>query len=174
MGVWSWLEDLGMGGRGPSKTPKEILKLHGSWRANVRGDEPQAEKAPPTMRCPSWLQAEAKRAWKKIVKQMGIMGILTYADENLVSRYCETWARWRRANEFIIEKGEGYPVMRDGKIVSVHKFPQTVVASQLLSELIKMEDRMGLSPGARASLAIENTGRVKNESPEKAAFFQVG
>ena len=160
-----------MGLRGPTRTSKDVLKMRGSWLADSRGDEPQAEKASPTMRCPSWLQAEAKRAWKKIVKQMGIMGILTYADENLVARYCETWARWRRANQFIIEKGEGYPVTRDGKIVSVHKFPQTVVASQLLSELTKMEDRMGLSPGSRASLAIENTGKLANESPEKAAFF---
>ena len=157
-----------MGLRGPSKTPKHVLSVRGSWRADARGKEPQAEKAPSTMRCPSWLQDEAKRAWKKVVRQMGVMGVLTLADENLIARYCATWARWRRADAFVVEKGEGYEVTRDGKVVSVHKYPQTTVASQLLSELTKMEDRMGLSPAARASLAVET---VIHESPEIARLF---
>lgn len=160
-----------MGKRGPSRTPHEILKVRGSWRGEYRGDEPKAEPATCSMRGPTWLQDEAKKAWKKVVKQMSLMGILTRADEHLIIRYCETWARWLKANQFIQDKGEGYPVMRDGKIVSIHKYPQTVVASQLLSELIKMEDRMGLSPGARASLSVEAKGGLANELPEKARFF---
>ncbi len=98
--------------------------------ANARGDEPQAEKAV-ALPCPRWLSAEGKRAWKQVVKQMGIMGILTLADVNVVARYCDVWARWRKAHAFVMEKGEGYPIMRDGKIVGAHRYPQTTVATQL-------------------------------------------
>ncbi len=163
-----------MGARGPSKTPQEILKLSGSWRGD-RGGEPKAEPATPkSLRCPSWLRPMAKTAWRKVVRQMSLMGILTMADENLVARYCQTWARWREADDFIAENGEGYEVLKDGKVVSVHKYPQTVVVSHLLPQLTSMEDRMGLSPGARANLAIENKGVLSNEPKSKARFFETG
>ncbi len=160
-----------MGKGGPSKTPKEVLKMTGGWRGEYRGDEPKAESANSSMRCPARIKGEARRVWRRIVKQMAIMGILTYADENLLALYCRTWARWDRADTFVEENGEGWPVMKDGKVVSVHKYPQTVVATQLLASLVSMGDRLGLSPGARASLAIEGKGKVQGESPEKAAFF---
>ncbi len=96
------------------------------------------------------------------------------ADENLVARYCQAWARWRAADEFIAAKGEGYPVYKDGKVASIHKYPHTVVASQLLFELTRMEDRLGLSPSARASLAVENKGKIEHEPEEKARFFRAG
>lgn len=160
-----------MGKAGPTRTSKDVLKLRGSWRGDSRGEEPQAEPAPRSMQCPSWVSDEGKRVWRLIVKQMGVMGILTKADVNVVARYCDVWARWRKAHAFVMEKGEGYPVMRNGEIVSVHRYPQTTVASQLLSELTKMEDRMGLSPGARAGLALENKGVLSNEPASKARFF---
>ena len=162
-----------MGTRGPSKTPQDILKLSGSWRGD-RGGEPKAEPATPkSLRCPSWLSPLGKRTWKKIVKQLGVMGILTFADEILVGRYCDVYARRRKAHDYVMLKGEGYPVLRDGKVVSVHKYPQTVVASQLLPQLTAMEDRIGLSPGARANLAIENKG-LSNEPKSKERFFKTG
>ncbi len=101
---------------------------------------------------------------------MGVMGKLTMADENLVARYCQTWARWRAADEFIAAKGEGYPVYKDGKVASIHKYPHTVVASQLLSELTRMEDRLGQSPPALASPAVESKEKLENEPEEKARF----
>lgn len=163
-----------MGSRGPSKTPQDLLKLSGSWRGD-RGGEPKAEPATPkSLRCPSWLSPLGKRTWKKTVKQLGVMGILTFADEVFIAQYCAVYARWRRAYDYVMEKGEGYPVLRDGKVVSVHKYPQTVVASQLLSDLVKMQDRLGLSPGARANLAIENKGVLSNEPASKSRFFKTG
>lgn len=104
------------------------------------------------------------------MKQLGMMGILTFADEILVGRYCDVYARWRRAHAFVMEHGEGYESKRDGKTI-ILKFPQMAVASQLNSELTKMEDRMGLSPGARANLAIDIKG-LTHESPSKARFFK--
>ena len=159
-----------MGSRGPSKTSKAVLKMRGSWLADSRGDEPQAE-APRSLRCPSWVSAEGKRAWKIVVKQMGAMRILTMADVNVVSRYCDVWARWRKAHDFVMEKGEGYPVMRKGEIVAMHKYPQTTVANQLLSELVRLEDRMGLSPASRTSLAVDSKA-VLHEPASKARFFK--
>ncbi len=160
-----------MGSRGPSRTSKTVLKVRGSWLADVRGDEPKAEPATPkSLRRPSWLSPEGKRAWRQVVRQMAAMGILTMADVNIVARYCETWSRWRRALAFIMEHGEGYESKRDGKTIML-KYPQMAVAAQLDGALAKMEDRLGLSPGSRANLAIDIKG-LSNEPASKARFFK--
>lgn len=159
---------------GPKRKPKEILKLSGTWRGKQRGDEPKAESAT-KLKCPAWLKPKGKTAWRKVVKQMAIMGILTMADENLIARYAQTWANWRDADAFIADKGVGYPIYKDGKVVSVHKYPHTAYANQLLSELTRMESLMGMSPSARASLAVDNkNNKVSNESKEKSRFFATG
>ncbi len=93
------------------------------------------------------------------------------ADADIIARYSDTMARWRAARKFIREKGEGYPVYRDGQIVAVRKYPHTVIASQLLSDLDRMGSLMGLSPGARANLAIDHKGALSNEPQSKARFF---
>lgn len=161
-----------MGRRGPSKTPQDILKLSGSWRGE-RGGEPKAEPATSkSLRCPSWLSPLGKRTWKKIVQQLGVMGILTFADEILVARYCDVYALWRNAHDHVMKHGVSYEAIRDGA-ASFHKYPETVVQAQLLPQLTAMEDRMGLSPGARANLAIDNKG-LSNEPKSKDRFFKGG
>lgn len=158
---------------GPKKKPKAILQLSGSWRGKARGKEPEAEP-PDKLRCPAWLEPIAKTTWRNVVQQMKTMGILSMADADMVARYSDTMARWRAARKFIREKGEGYPVYKDGHIVAVRKYPHTVAASQLLSDLDRMANLLGLSPSARASLAVENKGQIEHEPDEKARFFRAG
>ena len=116
----------------------------------------------------------AKRTWRKVLKQMGVMGILTMADADLVAVYCDTMARWRDARKFIAKNGEGFPIHENGHIVAYRKYPRTVGATQLLSDLRGMWSLMGLSPSARASLAVENKGKIEHEPEEKARFFRAG
>ncbi len=59
-------------------------------------------------------------------------------------------------------------------MVSIHKYPHTAYANQLLSELRSMESLMCLSPAARASLAVDNKNKVGNEPEEKSRFFAAG
>ncbi len=159
-----------MGKHGPKKTPTEILKLSGTWRGKKRGAEPQPEKAEGKLRRPSWVRKDARAFWRRTVRQLGIMGVLTMADECLVARYANVFARWRAADAFVAEHGEADTVRRKGKMVCGRKFPQGVEASRLLSELLKMEQLMGLSPSARADLAIENK-EPQNEPDDVREFF---
>ena len=54
-----------MGKRGPPRTPTSVLKLRGSWRGNVRGDEPEPKHDRPQF--PEWLSAEERAAWDRVV-----------------------------------------------------------------------------------------------------------
>ena len=63
-----------MGRRGPPPTPTPMLKLRGSWRADVNRAEPQPEMGKP--KCPDWIDVYAKAAWKQLVPQLEQMGVL--------------------------------------------------------------------------------------------------
>lgn len=140
-----------MGKRGPAKTPTETLKLRGSWRADVRKNEPQPEKGRP--RCPKWLRPMAKRYWKRLVPQLDEMGILTLIDGNALARYCQVMAKWREAEEFLASHGDLYPVKDEaGNVVRFKQYPQVSTAMKLADQALRLEQQFGLTPSARAGL----------------------
>ena len=140
-----------MGKRGPAATPTETLKLRGSWRADVRKNEPQPEKGRP--KCPKWLRPKAKMYWKRLVPQLDDMGILTLVDGNALARYCQTMAKWREAEEFLASHGELYPVKDEGgNVLRFKQYPQVSTAIKLADQALRLEQQFGLTPAARAGL----------------------
>src|SRR5438552_1152817 len=99
-----------MGRRGPRPTPTEILKLRGSTLVTERRVKSEAKGPPGKPTCPSWLDANAKGAWRQLVPMLEEMGVLTRIDGNALTRYCRMWSRWRKAEEFLESKGEVYPI----------------------------------------------------------------
>ncbi len=154
-----------MGKRGPAKTPTVILARRGSWRANDRPSEAQFEDDVP--KCPVWLRAEAKEAWEKLVPRLAaVPGLLKSVDRNALSRYCQTWAKWRACEDFIAKHGDVYPIKdKDGAIVDFKQYPQVNTAIKLGAQLDAIEKQFGMNPSARASLNLSATP----PSPENAA-----
>ena len=130
------------------------LRLRGSPLANSRRPEVRAPEGRPA--CPRWLRKDARAMWKHLVPLLERMGVLTLADGNCLARYCEFWARWRAASEFVAKNGEGYPIKdKNDKVIGFKKFPHTVVARQLGAELLRLELQLGLTPAARVGLPRE-------------------
>ena len=65
--------------------------------------EPKPEKKAP--RCPSWLEDEAKKEWKRMAKVLENMGLLTEMDMAAFAGYCQAYARWKEAEEFLTQHG---------------------------------------------------------------------
>ena len=146
-----------MGTRGPPPAPTRVLQLRGSWRANRNKDEPKAERGRP--RCPKWILKEGQNVWKRLVEQLDNMGILTHADENALARYCQLWARWRKAEEHlkkfgmcqIVKESHGYG-KKQWTSTMRQPWPEVKIASELSAQLTKIEQTFGLTPSARARL----------------------
>ena len=160
-----------MGKRGPARTPTGLLKMRGSWRADQRVDEPEPERRRPA--CPNWLMTEAKRVWRLLIPQLAKMGVLGRCDRNLLARYCQTWAKWREAEEWIMQHGDFIAIHdKGGNIIEVKQVPQVNRAIKLSEQLLRFEKECGLTPSARAGLAKPKSNALENRGKGKDRFFQ--
>lgn len=89
-------------GRKPKPTAVKVLEGNPGKRS-LNTAEPKPEKKAP--RCPSWLEDEAKKEWKRMSKQLEQLGILTEIDMTAFAGYCQAYARWKEAEEFITQHG---------------------------------------------------------------------
>lgn len=157
-----------MGLRGPKPTPTKILEARGSWRARLNRDEPVPEQGAP--RCPSWLSKAGKAAWKTLVPELVRVGIFAKIDANAFSRYCDTFARWRIARDFLAEHGDCFPIKKKDKVVGMKVFPQARLYLALSAQLDRLEAQFGLNPSARSR--IEASG-IQDETTQPAEIFEL-
>ena len=85
-------------GRKPKPTALKMLEGNPGGRP-LNTKEPKPEKKAP--RCPSWLEDEAKKEWKRMAKVLEQMGLLTEMDMAAFAGYCQAYARWKEAEEFL-------------------------------------------------------------------------
>lgn len=146
-----------MAGKGRPPKPTAIKKLEGNpGKRPLNKNEPQPKKRAP--RCPSWLEKDAKKEWRRLVKELEELGLLTSLDWGIFAGYCQSYARWKEAEEFISKHGSisktssGY----------IQQIPQVSIAQQNLKQMRTLGSELGLSPSARSRIQVDN----KNKSIE--------
>ncbi|MGI6721768.1 MAG: phage terminase small subunit P27 family [Anaerovoracaceae bacterium] len=93
-----------MAQRGRKPKPTELKVLEGNpGKRTLNKNEPRPDKKAP--RCPSWLEDEAKKEWKRMGKVLEQMGLLTDMDMAAFAGYCQAFARWKEAEEFLTQHG---------------------------------------------------------------------
>lgn len=104
-------------------------------------------------RCPEWLEDDAKKEWKRLGKVLAEMGMLTEIDRASFAGYCQAYARWKGAEEFITRHGD---IVRtpNGYLQQV---PQVSIAQTNLKIMLKFCEQFGLTPSARSRLIGEET-----------------
>ena len=143
-----------MGERGPARVPIKVLSMRGSWRAKRRAGEPAPKPGRP--RCPGWLRPEAKQAWKRLVHHLDHMGILGQCDEMAIAQYCQTWAMWREAHEWLREHGDVHPEKDGaGRVIGLKEYPQVIRVIRLGEQLLRLAKQFGLTPAARANMSVD-------------------
>lgn len=140
-----------MATRGRKPTPTAIKELEGNpGRRKLNYREPRPErKAPP---CPKWLEPEAKKEWRRLAGKMELMGVLTEVDMTAFAGYCQAYARWKEAEEFISQHGtivrtpSGY----------WQQVPQVSIAQTYLKVMQKLAEQFGLTPSSRSRIIADS------------------
>lgn len=143
-------------GRKPKPTALKVLEGNpGKRKLNDR------EPVPPKgdVRCLSWLMPEAKKEWKRLAPSLETMGVLTMADLTAFAGYCQAFARWKEAEEFITQHGSIFKTPSG----YVQQVPQVSIAQQNLKIMQSFCTEFGLTPATRARIIAAGGG------PEDAA-----
>ena len=136
-----------MATRGRKPTPTAIKELEGNpVKRPLNGQEPKPMKKAPA--CPKWLEPEAKKEWRRLAKQMEAIGILTDVDMAAYASYCQAYARWKEAEEFITQHGS---------IVKTpsgywQQVPQVSIAQTYNKIMTKLAAEFGLTPSSRSRI----------------------
>jgi P27 family predicted phage terminase small subunit len=136
-----------MAQRGRKPKPTAIKELEGNpGKRPLNADEPKPErKAPP---CPKWLEPEAKKEWRRLSKQLEQIGVLTEVDQAAFASYCQAYARWKEAEEFMTQHGTIVKT-KSGYWQTV---PQVSIAQTYLKIMNKIAEQFGLTPAARSRI----------------------
>ena len=137
-------------GRQPKPTGLKILEGNPGKRP-LNDKEPQPEKKAP--RCPSWLEPEAKKEWKRMAKTLEAIGVLTQIDKAAFAGYCQAYARWKEAEEFLSKHGTIFKAP-SGYIQQV---PQVSIAQTYLKVMKDFCSEFGLTPAARTRIRVDTT-----------------
>ena len=144
---------MAQSGRKPK--PTAIKRLKGNpGKRQLNEYEPKPGKKAPT--CPLWLEVEAKKEWRRTARQLEELGILTEVDMAAFAGYCQAYARWKEAEEFI---------SRHGTIVKTpsgywQQVPQVSIAQTYLKIMNKIAEQFGLTPSARSRIVADKFGET--------------
>ncbi len=150
-----------MATRGRKPTPTAIKELEGNpGKRKLNDREPKPEKKAPS--CPKWLEPEAKKEWRRLAKKMELMGVLTEVDMAAFAGYCQAYARWKEAEEFITQHGtivktpSGY----------WQQVPQVSIAQTYLKVMNRFAEQFGLTPASRSRIIADIGNRDSDDEME--------
>lgn len=147
-------------GRKPKPTGLKIFEGNPGKR-QLNENEPK----PPSVvsSCPDWLEDEAKAEWARMNGILENMGVLTEVDITAFAGYCQTYARWKEAEEFLTQHGS---IVRtpNGYLQQV---PQVSIAQTNLKIMLKFCEQFGLTPSARSRIAADKSINETSDEMEK-------
>jgi len=157
-----------MAQRGRKPKPTALKELEGNpGRRSLNKNEPKPDPKAP--RCPSWLEDEAKKEWKRTGKILEQMGLLTEMDMAAFAGYCQAYARWKEAEEFITQHGtmlrtpNGY----------LQQVPQVSIAQTNLKIMLKFCEQFGLTPSSRSRM-VADAGHQDAADPMELVLLNGG
>jgi len=121
------------------------------------------------MECPPWLLPDAQAEWERLAPSLTAMGILTEHDIEAFAGYCQAYARWREAEEFLSQHGTIFKTPSG----YVQQVPQVSIAMQNLKIMQSFCSEFGLTPASRARL-YANTGDNESEEDPMEAVLKGG
>jgi P27 family predicted phage terminase small subunit len=154
------VDTVAVKGRKPKPTAIKLLEGNPGKRPLNRKEPKPAQKAP---RCPAWLDDEAKKEWKRVGKVLEQMGMLTELDMAAFAGYCQAYARWKTAEDFITQHGDmvrtpnGY----------IQQVPQVSIAQTNLKIMLRFCEEFGLTPSARSRIVGEERQAASEDEMEK-------
>ena len=153
--------------KGRKPIPSEVIELRGGSKHThrpPRSGEPKPPVAIP--KCPAHLDKEAKAEWKRAVKELEPLGMLTKLDKAVLARYCQAFSTWAQATRKITEMG----MVRITKNGFTEQNPYFPIANKASEQMMKALVEIGMTPSSRARVKV--TDWKPDVKDKKERFFK--
>ena len=131
-----------MRGRKPKPTRLKLIAGNPGKRP-LNKHEPKPEPKVPT--CPAHLCPAAKAEWKRLARELFLLGIVTDLDRAALAAYCQAYGRWAEAERKLKET----PMLLKLPSGYIQPSPWLAIANKQLELMAKYMAEIGLSPVSR-------------------------
>lgn len=149
-----------MKGRKPVPTVLKLIRGNPGKRALPENEPKPAIGAD----MPDWLSLEAQKHWPIVSRQLLDAGVLTRMDATALGLYCESWARWKHANDHIAKFG---PLVKSASGIPMQS-PLLAIANTAWMQMTKMLIEFGMTPSSRTRVTV--AAHQEEENPFAAIF----
>lgn len=147
-----------MGGR-PRK-PKELKIIEGTFRKDREPKNRPSFKSGIQHTAPSWLDAQGRREWRKIIGEIRAIGMGKTVDATALALYCDAVSRYRRLRELVETEGDSVPTVNGG----VQRNPNSVAMREAAEYIHKAGQQFGFTPASRSK--VDLSGPKDAEKPK--------
>ena len=151
---------------GTKPKPVKLKLLEGVVnKKRINFNEPKPNPIAPE--CPEWLLDDAKEEWQRMAVTLEKLGMLTFIDKAAFAGYCQAYAKWKKAEEFIKKFGFTYKIPKkdkEGNVTSIFiaAFPEVAIARASLEQVRQFCSEFGLTPSSRGRMT---TPKKDEEDP---------
>jgi len=148
-----------MAGRRPKPTHLKVVAGNPGKRP-LPENEPQPAKGIP--KCPSYMPATAKHAWREVCQLLSDMGVLTLADKMALELLVGAYAEYRKAAQHVYKHGFDSAGRVGGRNAAACQL------SDAWKRIRAMLIEFGLTPAARSRIS---TVKDLDATEQQAAEF---
>ncbi|PAP78004.1 phage terminase small subunit P27 family [Rubrivirga marina] len=160
----------GIGSGGHNRKRATLHKLQGTFRGDRHGRSEKVAGGPPAqVTPPRWLDAEAKRFWRRNAPLCVELGTLDAINQPLFERMCATWSTIRAWEGQIAEDG---PTVQMGT-GSVKPHPLIAAKQKEEQAFVRLADGFGITTAGRKRLGLDGAEADSGQS-EPNAFARLG
>ena len=118
----------------------------------MNADEPKPKSGTP--KCPSFLSPEAKKEWRRIVRALADIDLLTSVDMAVLAAYCQSYSRWMQAEKILETEGLTYVYTNKKGEENVIARPEVRISQESLKLMRAYGSELGLSPSSRGRIKV--------------------
>ena len=107
---------------------------------------------------------EAKKEWQRLAGLMNQMGVLTEVDMAAFAAYCQSYARWKEAQEHITSEGSTFETEKGYQ----QQTPWVGIANTNQKLMLQAASEFGLTPSSRSRIVAGNSRTCDPEDEMEA------
>lgn len=141
-----------MGERGPARKPTRLRVLHGAAPEKDVTLEPAPAELP--VQRPEWLSPDAAAKWDVLVPHLLSMQLVTAVDVDVLSAYCECYARWRKLAGMAARTPPVFNRGGEGAQMMLVRNPLWAQVRDAEAGLRTLAREFGFTPSSRAGMRV--------------------